>query len=71
MIRLVPYCVGSSISSNFLHNAKPKSIVHRDLKPANILLDKNLVSKIGDVGLSTMLQSDFSSHPPFTKTQVQ
>ncbi|KAK9078023.1 hypothetical protein SSX86_002080 [Deinandra increscens subsp. villosa] len=45
----------------FLHNAKPESIVHRDLKPANILLDKNLVSKIGDVGLSTMLQSDFSS----------
>ncbi|KAI7738726.1 hypothetical protein M8C21_008617, partial [Ambrosia artemisiifolia] len=46
---------------NFLHNAKPKSIVHRDLKPANILLNKNLVSKIGDVGLSTMLQSDFAS----------
>ncbi|KAK1421382.1 hypothetical protein QVD17_23678 [Tagetes erecta] len=45
----------------FLHNAKPKSIVHRDLKPANILLDRNLVSKIGDVGLSTMLQSDPSS----------
>ncbi|KAK1409220.1 hypothetical protein QVD17_35745 [Tagetes erecta] len=45
----------------FLHNAKPKPIVHRDLKPANILLDQNLVSKIGDVGLSTMLQSDLSS----------
>lgn len=45
----------------FLHNAKPKSIVHRDLKPANILLDRNLVSKIGDVGLSTMLQSDSCS----------
>lgn len=45
----------------FLHNAKPKSIVHRDLKPANILLDQNLVSKIGDVGLSTMLQTDISS----------
>ncbi|XP_024985657.1 U-box domain-containing protein 35-like [Cynara cardunculus var. scolymus] len=45
----------------FLHNAKPRSIIHRDLKPANILLDKNLVSKIGDVGLSTMLQSDPSS----------
>ncbi|PWA88505.1 U-box domain-containing protein kinase family protein [Artemisia annua] len=42
----------------FLHNTKPKSIVHRDLKPANILLDRNLVSKIGDVGVSTMLQSD-------------
>ncbi|KAK9060980.1 hypothetical protein SSX86_018160 [Deinandra increscens subsp. villosa] len=45
----------------FLHNAKPKTIVHRDLKPANILLDQNLVSKIGDVGLSTMLQTDLSS----------
>nr|XP_043633966.1 U-box domain-containing protein 35-like [Erigeron canadensis]XP_043633967.1 U-box domain-containing protein 35-like [Erigeron canadensis] len=45
----------------FLHNAKPKSIVHRDLKPANILLDHNLVSKIGDVGVSTMLNSDPSS----------
>ncbi|XP_077235351.1 U-box domain-containing protein 35-like [Tasmannia lanceolata] len=39
----------------FLHNSKPKPIVHRDLKPANILLDRNFVSKIGDVGLSTLL----------------
>ncbi|KAL9669322.1 hypothetical protein QQ045_006867 [Rhodiola kirilowii] len=44
----------------FLHNAKPKPIVHRDLKPENILLDHNLVSKIGDVGLSTMLHNDAS-----------
>ncbi|XP_058084702.1 U-box domain-containing protein 35-like isoform X2 [Magnolia sinica] len=39
----------------FLHNSKPEPIVHRDLKPANILLDHNLVSKIGDIGLSTLL----------------
>lgn len=45
----------------FLHNSKPKPIIHRDLKPANILLDHNLVSKIGDVGLATMLQSENSS----------
>ncbi|KAJ4950378.1 hypothetical protein NE237_027210 [Protea cynaroides] len=42
----------------FLHNAKPKPIVHRDLKPANILLDHNYVSKIGDVGLSTLLPAN-------------
>ncbi|GLT83959.1 hypothetical protein SLE2022_022200 [Rubroshorea leprosula] len=45
----------------FLHNTKPKPIIHRDLKPANILLDHNFVSKIGDVGLSTMLNSDTGS----------
>ncbi|KAK1392857.1 U-box domain-containing protein 35 [Heracleum sosnowskyi] len=45
----------------FLHNAKPKQVIHRDLKPANILLDHNLVSKIGDVGLSTMRQLDSNS----------
>ncbi|KAK4351174.1 hypothetical protein RND71_030487 [Anisodus tanguticus] len=42
----------------FLHNSKPDPIIHRDLKPANILLDHNFVSKIGDVGLSTMINSD-------------
>uniref|UniRef100_A0A803KT77 RING-type E3 ubiquitin transferase n=1 Tax=Chenopodium quinoa TaxID=63459 RepID=A0A803KT77_CHEQI len=45
----------------FLHNNKPKAIIHRDLKPANILLDQNLVSKIGDAGLCTMLNVDPSS----------
>lgn len=42
----------------FLHNSQPKSIIHRDLKPANILLDRNNVSKIGDVGLSTVINKD-------------
>jgi serine/threonine protein kinase len=39
----------------FLHSTRPDPIIHRDLKPANILLDQNLASKIGDVGLSTAL----------------
>lgn len=45
----------------FLHKSKPEPIVHRDLKPGNILLDQNFVSKIGDVGLSTVVYSDLSS----------
>ncbi|KAG8083802.1 hypothetical protein GUJ93_ZPchr0010g10129 [Zizania palustris] len=39
----------------YLHSSKPKAIIHRDLKPGNILLNRNFISKIGDVGLSTLL----------------
>nr|GEY59823.1 U-box domain-containing protein 34 isoform X1 [Tanacetum cinerariifolium] len=39
----------------FLHNSKPDPIVHRDLKPGNILLDRNFVSKIGDVGMAKLI----------------
>ncbi|KAI4381150.1 hypothetical protein MLD38_007257 [Melastoma candidum] len=39
----------------FLHQKKPEPLVHRDLKPGNILLDRNFVSKIGDVGLARLV----------------
>ncbi|RRT50889.1 hypothetical protein B296_00017529 [Ensete ventricosum] len=39
----------------FLHQTRPEPLVHRDLKPANILLDRNYVSKIGDVGLARLV----------------
>ncbi|KAL2455100.1 Protein kinase protein with adenine nucleotide alpha hydrolase-like domain [Forsythia ovata] len=39
----------------FLHQTRPNPLVHRDLKPGNILLDRNYVSKISDVGLSRLL----------------
>ncbi|KAI4978620.1 hypothetical protein ZWY2020_015373 [Hordeum vulgare] len=45
--------IGTALA--FLHSAKPSPIIHRDLKPENVLLDRNLVSKIGDVGLSTLM----------------
>ncbi|XP_074334790.1 U-box domain-containing protein 35-like isoform X3 [Apium graveolens] len=39
----------------FLHQTKPEPLVHRDLKPGNILLDRNFVSKISDVGLARIV----------------
>ncbi|KAL2346568.1 hypothetical protein Fmac_000568 [Flemingia macrophylla] len=39
----------------FLHQNKPEPIVHRDLKPSNILLNRNYVSKISDVGLARLV----------------
>ncbi|KAJ8770893.1 hypothetical protein K2173_021808 [Erythroxylum novogranatense] len=39
----------------FLQQTKPEPLVHRDLKPGNILLDRNYVSKISDVGLARLV----------------
>ncbi|KAL9661825.1 hypothetical protein QQ045_026653 [Rhodiola kirilowii] len=39
----------------FVHQTKPEPLVHRDLKPGNILLDRNFVSKISDVGLARLV----------------
>lgn len=45
--------IGTSLL--FLHQTKPEPLVHRDLKPGNILLDRNFVSKISDVGLARLV----------------
>ncbi|KAM3280135.1 hypothetical protein ACQJBY_047118 [Aegilops geniculata] len=42
---------------NYLHNGHKNSIYHLDLKPANILLDNNLMPKIGDFGISRIFPS--------------
>ncbi|KAL2637648.1 hypothetical protein AAZV13_06G071600 [Glycine max] len=39
----------------FLHQTKPEPLVHRDLKPGNILLNRNYVAKISDVGLARLV----------------
>ncbi|GAB2269207.1 hypothetical protein Dimus_004135 [Dionaea muscipula] len=46
----------------FLHNARPEPVVHRDLKPANILLDRNYVSKISDVGLARLVPPSIANN---------
>ncbi|KAF3796283.1 U-box domain-containing protein 35 [Nymphaea thermarum] len=60
--------IGSAL--HFMHNSKPKPIVHRDLKPANILLDHNLVSKIGDVGLATLLPTNLATGTAYKNTAL-
>lgn len=45
---------------NYLHAGLKNPIFHLDLKPANILLDKNMVPKIADFGLSRLFSSTHS-----------
>ncbi|CAN6164881.1 unnamed protein product [Urochloa humidicola] len=42
---------------HYLHNGTKDPIYHLDLKPANILLDENMVPKIGDFGLLRLFDS--------------
>ncbi|KAM3392918.1 hypothetical protein ACQJBY_013859 [Aegilops geniculata] len=42
---------------NYLHNGTDDRILHLNLKPSNILLDKNMMPKIGDFGLSRLFPS--------------
>ncbi|KAM0843060.1 hypothetical protein ACQ4PT_057952 [Festuca glaucescens] len=42
---------------NYLHNGSKDPIFHLDLKPANILLNKVMMPKIGDFGLSRLCPS--------------
>ena len=58
---MIQLCVGIS----YIHS---KKIIHRDLKPSNIFLTKSLMIKIGDFGISRMLNFTWEKASTFTGT---
>lgn len=44
--------IGTARGLEYLHTMRNKPLIHRDVKSANVLLDENLIPKVGDFGLA-------------------
>ncbi|TVU29234.1 hypothetical protein EJB05_20792, partial [Eragrostis curvula] len=42
---------------DYLHNGTERSVIHCDLKPTNILLDNDMIARLGDFGIASVLDN--------------
>ncbi|KAM0914667.1 hypothetical protein ACQ4PT_011355 [Festuca glaucescens] len=57
----------------YLHNYCQPSIIHCDLKPSNILLDHDMSARVGDFGISRIIQENTSEgvQNPYSSTGIR
>lgn len=64
----VEISIGTAKGINHLHTFQATPFIHRDIKSANILLDKELIPKVGDFGLARTGSSGLSTTKAVTST---
>ncbi|PON33944.1 Mitogen-activated protein kinase kinase kinase [Parasponia andersonii] len=62
LIQRINIAIDVAKALHYLHNQCAISIVHSDLKPSNILLDSDMIARVGDFGLARFLPNP-SHHP--------
>uniref|UniRef100_A0A3Q7H563 Protein kinase domain-containing protein n=1 Tax=Solanum lycopersicum TaxID=4081 RepID=A0A3Q7H563_SOLLC len=55
LLQRVTIMLDVAVEVEYLHHGHNTPIVHCDLKPANVLLDEDMVTHVGDFGISKIL----------------
>ncbi|XP_042480510.1 probable L-type lectin-domain containing receptor kinase S.5 isoform X2 [Macadamia integrifolia] len=53
---------GIASALHYLHEEYDQKVLHRDLKPSNVMLDSNFEARLGDFGLSKVLENGENSY---------
>ncbi|KAL5558067.1 hypothetical protein UlMin_034278 [Ulmus minor] len=53
--------VDAASALHYLHHQCEQPIIHCDLKPSNVLLDKDMIARVGDFGLARLLPTSKAS----------
>ncbi|KAK9665004.1 hypothetical protein RND81_14G083600 [Saponaria officinalis] len=66
LLQRVDIAIGVAHAINYLHHECEIPVVHCDLKPSNILLDDDMVARVGDFGLAKFLGQPQNPHQSST-----
>ncbi|CAN6252332.1 unnamed protein product [Urochloa humidicola] len=66
-------CIAANIADilDYLHHGSDKTVIHCDVKPSNILLDDDMVARLGDFGIAKFYndsRSTSTGHPNTTSS---
>ncbi|KAK9665034.1 hypothetical protein RND81_14G085900 [Saponaria officinalis] len=66
LLQRVDIAIGMAHAIHYLHHDCEIPVVHCDLKPSNILLDDDMVARVGDFGLAKFLAQPQNPHQSST-----